>query len=137
MVFVMSGYPLLVGGAGQLCHDLEVETPPLTLLVLHGLADDFESVESLRNNGEVAPYGLALTAEPEVLAAVRTLLEEKLIEAWEESGDPVELVPTPRPAKDDASIRAYWFRWTADGERVWREGHEILDAYYQKHPISD
>ncbi len=114
-----------------------VKTPPLTLLILDGLADDFESVESLRDHGEVAPYGLALVDELEVIAAVRTLLEERLIEAWEAAGDPVELVPTLHPSLDNASLGAYWYRWTPDGERVWRESRATLDAYYDEHPLSD
>jgi hypothetical protein len=31
--------------------------PPLTLMVLDALADDWESIESLRDHGELAPYG--------------------------------------------------------------------------------
>jgi hypothetical protein len=111
--------------------------PPLPLMVLDGLADDFESMESLRDHGEVAPYGLALIDETEVVAAVRELLQQGLIEAWCASGEPVELVPVSAPASDDASLRSYWFRWTALGERVWREGHDVLDAYYAEHPVGD
>ena len=102
---------------------------------LDGLADDFESVEDLRNHGEVLPYGLALVEESEVVATVRTLLDDGLIEAFEAAGDPVELVPNSMPARDDDSLRAYWFRWTAGGEQVWREGRGVLDAYYDAHPI--
>jgi len=83
----------------------------------------------LRNHGEVAPYGLALVDERDVVAAVRSLLADGLIEAWEPSGAPVELVPQPTPATDDESLRTYWFRWTRRGEAVWREGGEILDSY--------
>lgn len=114
-----------------------MDMPPLSLMVLDGLADDMESVESLRDHGEVAPYGLALVREAEVVAAVRELLKGGLIEAWRVSSDPVELVPAASPATDDASLRAYWFRWTPDGERVWREGHDLLDAYYADHPVGD
>jgi hypothetical protein len=60
-----------------------------------------------------------------------------LIEASEASGDPVQLVPKRTPATDDASLRAYWFGWTAEGERVWREGRAVLDAYYEEHPLED
>jgi hypothetical protein len=111
-----------------------VEPPPLSLLVLDGLADDFESIESLRDHGAVAPYGLALVEEREVVAAVRALLQDGLIEAWQPSSDPVMLVPNRTPASDDENLRSYWFRWTAAGERVWREGQELLDAYYDEHP---
>jgi hypothetical protein len=118
-------------------HHCGVEKPPLALMILDGLADDFESVESLRDHGEVSPYGLAPVDERDVVGALRRLLEDGLIEAWEASGDPIELVPTSTPAPDDASLRAYWFRWTADGERAWREGRDLLDAYYDEHPVSD
>ena len=43
-----------------------MEMPPLPLMVLNGLADDMESVESLRAHGRVAPYGLALVDEQDV-----------------------------------------------------------------------
>jgi hypothetical protein len=108
-----------------------MEMPALSLMVLDGL-DDIESVESLRGHGEVAPYGLALVDEQEVIDALRTLLLDGLVEAWEE-GDG-RLVRAPQPATDDASLRGYWFQWTAAGERVWRGGRELLDVYWDAHP---
>ena len=63
----------------------DVEMPPVPLMVLDGLADDFESVETLRNHGEVDPYGLALVDEQEVVDALQTLLADGLIEAWQPS----------------------------------------------------
>lgn len=111
-----------------------MDMPLVALLVLDGLADDFESVESLRDSGEVAPYGLALACDRDVVAGVRFLLQERLIEAWAPTGHPAELVAQSVPATDDASLHAYWFRWTAAGERVWRERHAALGAYYKENP---
>jgi hypothetical protein len=126
----------LAQAAARVCHDPPVATPPLTLLVLDGLADDIESVGSLRDHGEVAPYGLALIDETDVVGAVRTLLDRGLIKAWEEAGNPVRLVPVDRPALDDTSLRSYWYGWTTAGERVWRENETVLDAYNTDHPSS-
>lgn len=103
--------------------------PPLPLMVLDGLADDIESIATLRDHGEVAPYGLALVDERQVLDAVRDLLERGLLTVWEPTSEsPVRLGPVAAPESDDASLRRYWFGWTPDGERAWREGHDVLDA---------
>jgi hypothetical protein len=114
-----------------------MEMPPLPLVVLDGLADDIESVESLRDHGEVAPYGLALVDEQDVVDALRELLTDGLVQAWEltnESEFGFVLIPVSGPATDDQSLRSYWFRWTPAGERAWREGHDALDAYFDAHP---
>lgn len=112
-----------------------MEMPPLPLMVLDALADDMENLESLRNHGEVAPFGLALVDEQDVLSVLRTLLHDGLIQARKPSDPPVELLPCPQPSADDASLRSYWFKWTEKGERVWREAHDVLDAYWDAHPI--
>jgi hypothetical protein len=111
-----------------------VEMPPLTVMVLDGLADDLESVGTLRDHGEVAPYGLALVDEEVVVEALRELLVDGLVEAWELAMPKMELVPAAQPATDDASLGRYWFKWTSDGERMWREGHDVLDTYWDAHP---
>lgn len=111
-----------------------VEMPQLTLMVLDGLADDIESVGSLREHGEVAPYGLALVDEQDVVDALRALLDEGLAQAWELTEPAFELAPASHPSTDDASLRRYWFRWTPAGERVWREGREVLHTYWDAHP---
>ena len=49
----------------------------------------------------------------------------------------MHLVLTSDPRTDDASLRRYWFEWTPDGERAWREGREELDAYWDAHPPGD
>jgi hypothetical protein len=113
---------------------VSVHMPPVPLMVLDGLADDIENVESLRDHGEVTPYGLALVEEQEVVAALRNLLKEGLVEALQLAEPELELVPANDPSSDDASLRQYWFRWTAAGERAWREGRRVLDAYWDAHP---
>jgi hypothetical protein len=51
-------------------HHVAVDEPPLSLMILDGLADDFESVESLRDHGEGGPHVLALVDERDVVAGV-------------------------------------------------------------------
>jgi hypothetical protein len=103
-------------------------------MVLDALADDWESIESMRDHGEVAPYGLALVDEGLIVNAVRSLVSDGLIEVAEVAEDPVELVPVLTPRTDDASLHRCWFRPTEAGWRVWRERHDILDAYWDAHP---
>ncbi len=105
-------------------------------MVLDGLADDIESLETLRDQGEAAPCGLALVGEQEVVNALRELLVGGLVEAWELAEPKVHLVLTTDP-RTDASLRRYWFKWTPDGERAWREGREELDTYWDAHPPGD
>jgi hypothetical protein len=111
--------------------------PSLTLMVLDGLADDLESVDTLRNHGDVRPYGLALVDEHEVVDALRELLVRGLVEAWELAEPQAHLMPATPPRADDVSLRRYWFRWTANGERVWQAGRAELDAYWHAHPPGD
>jgi hypothetical protein len=111
-----------------------VEMPPLTLMVLDAVADDWESIESMRNHGEVAPYGLALVDHGLIVDAVRSLLSDRLIEAADVAEDPVRLVPVLTPQTDEPSLRRYWFRPTDAGKQVWRDGHDVLDAYWNAHP---
>jgi hypothetical protein len=110
-----------------------MEMPPLPLMVLDGLADDIESVGSLRDHGEVPPYGLALVDEREVLDALSELLRDGLVTALKI--DDTDLVPVrvAAPGTDSASLRRYWFKWTMAGEAAWREGREQLDAYWEAH----
>ena len=95
-----------------------MEMPPLTLMVLDGLADDVESARTLRHHGEVAPDLLARADEQDVIQALRTLLDDGLIAAYDlhESGDGLVLVA--QPSTDDDSLRRYWFEWTPAGEHA-------------------
>jgi hypothetical protein len=111
-----------------------MDMPPLTLMVLDALADDWESIESMRDHGEVAPYGLALVDEGLLIDAVRSLVRDGLVEVTEVAEAPVELVPVAVPQTDEASLRRYWFRPTDAGKRIWRDGNDLLDAYWNAHP---
>jgi hypothetical protein len=66
--------------------------PPLTLMVLDALVDDWESIESMRDHGEVAPYGLALVDDGAIVDAVRSLLSDGLVEVTAVAEDPAKLV---------------------------------------------
>jgi hypothetical protein len=116
---------------------MAVDMPPLTLMILDGLADDLESVGTLRDHGEVAPYGLALVSEQQVVDALRELLVGGLVEAWELAEPKMNLVPAAAPQTDDVSLRRYWFRWTADGKQAWNDGRGMLDAFWDAHPPGD
>ena len=115
-----------------------MEMPPLPLLVLDGLADDLESVGSLRDHGEVAPYGLALVDEHDVVDTLRSLLAVGLIQAWRLSEPPLKLVSCPMPLTMTQASGA-----TGSGGRrrvsaVWREAHDVLDTYWHAHlPAAD
>ena len=88
-----------------------METPPLTLLVLDALADDIETAETMRDCGEMALSGVALAPEADLLAALRTLLDDGSVEALEPD-------LTPASAQhDEASLRRYLFRLTDHGRQ--------------------
>src|SRR5205823_819839 len=55
--------------------------PPIRLEVLDSLADDIETIDTMRSVGNVEPYGLALVGERYILEALRSLLTDGLIEA--------------------------------------------------------
>src|SRR3954453_5089197 len=117
------------GPAGASATMSAVDTPPTWLMVLDGISGDFESVASLRERGGTPRHGLTRVAEHEVIDALRSLLDNGFVDAWERVGEPVELVRNESPGDDDASLRSSWFTWTPDGERAWQEGRELLDAY--------
>jgi hypothetical protein len=113
-----------------------VEKLPLRLMILDGLADDFESVESLRDHGEVAQSGLALIDERDAVDALRRLLEDELIEARAASGNPYGSCPRRRLPP---TTRACGATGSGDGpRRACAAGRSrLLDAHYDEHPGSD
>lgn len=59
------------------------DMPPIALMVLDSLADGDETIDTMRNCGEVEPYGLALVGEKFIFDALRSLLAGGLVEAIE------------------------------------------------------
>ncbi len=108
----------------------------MELLVLEGLMDGLESVETLRDHGDVAPDGLALIPEGDLLAAVETLLAQGLVEGFREVAAPkgVVLRGPVAPTQDAPALHRLWLRNTAEGERAWRQGEDELDAYWAANP---
>jgi hypothetical protein len=51
------------------------DMPPLPLMVLASLADDVETIYTMRSCGDMAPYGVALVGESHLLETLRSLLE--------------------------------------------------------------
>jgi hypothetical protein len=103
-------------------------------MVLDSIAADWESIETMRNHGEVPPYGLALFDLRRVIDAVRSLVTDGLVEVREIDEAGVTLVPVAKPATDDANLTRYWFRPSDAGWAVWRDGCDVLDAYWEAHP---
>lgn len=93
----------------------------LALMVLDSIVDDPETVATTRDHGEVAPYGLALVDEWEVVEAVGRRLDDGLVEALDavRTADGPRLVAVASPRRDPASLRTYWLRPSAEGRRVW------------------
>jgi len=111
--------------------------PPLTLMVLEALANDIETVKTMRSHGEANPYGLALVEEDRVLGAIRDLLADDQVEALQAEWPDYRYSLVPDAAQlDSARLRRYWYRPTDRGWEALREGEELLDAYWDAHPIT-
>lgn len=108
-------------------------------MVLDALADDVETIYTMRNCGDMAPDGLAIVGETRILDALRTLLADGQVDVWQEHvvvSDQVfsrSLVGEPRTTDDD--LRRYWFRMTVAGRRTWEAAEEQLEAYWDAHPL--
>jgi hypothetical protein len=112
---------------------------PLPLEVLASLADDCETIYTMRAGGDFKPHGLQLVGENALLATVRSLLGEGLIEVESEylvDGDQLILrEPLLRPGTSDEDLKRYWFVMTRAGWAAWEAGTDDLDAYKQAHPL--
>jgi hypothetical protein len=108
-------------------------------MVLDSLADDAETVYTMRNCGEMAPYGVALVGESHLLDAIRSLLEDDLVEVELEHvavGERLFVRPVAERARTgDEDLRRYWFRVTPAGEATWRQSSDVLDACRAAHPL--
>jgi hypothetical protein len=103
-------------------------------MVLDSLADDWETIETMRDHGEVAPSGLALLDLALVVDAVRSLVTAGLVEVREIDTAGLTLVPVVKAGIDEANLTRYWFRPSDAGWAVWRDGRDVLDAYRDAHP---
>lgn len=112
-------------------------TASLKLVTLSALIDDAETVESIRNHGEVPPYVLALVPEAEVLHALTSPLREGLIEAFLTDRMGAAVMPVTSPQYDDATFRTYWFLPTQSGwRRLWRN-HDAVTGPPTAQPNQD
>lgn len=113
------------------------DMPPIALMVLDSLADGDETIDTMRNCGEVEPYGLALVGEKFIFDALRSLLAGGLVEAIEivEADDGLAPRHVDEPGIDDDHLRTYWYGMTAAGKAEWERGVPVLDAYCDAHPI--
>jgi hypothetical protein len=111
------------------------DMPPITLMVLDALADDIETVDTMRLYGDGGPNGLALVGENHIFDALRELLADGLIHASEMKRRDFRGVAVPEPRTDDEHLRHYWFGMTEAGKAEWERGQDVLDKYWDEHPI--
>jgi hypothetical protein len=113
--------------------------PPLPLIVLDALADDVETIYTMRNCGDMVPNGLAVVGEVHILNALRSLLADRLVGVWQEYlvvGDRVVArPPVGEPGTTDDDLRRYWFEMTPAGRTTWEAAEKELDAYWDAHPL--
>ncbi len=98
------------------------DMPPLPLLVLDGLMDGEETLDTICDCGEMPPYGLALVGDRHLVEAARSLLRDGLIEVDEAAG----------PDVDDRVLLRCWYRPTPAGVALWEASAALLDRYYDR-----
>jgi hypothetical protein len=112
--------------------------PPLPLMILDAIADDAETIYTMRNRGEMEPDGIALVGEAHLLDALRSLLADGLVEVETEYVViDQQLVNRPlvsQPGSSDDDLRRYWFRPTPAGTEAWEAAESELDSYWRAHP---
>jgi hypothetical protein len=115
------------------------DMPPVPLMILDSLADDVETIYTMRNCGDMAPYGVALIGESHLLDAIRSLLSEGQIEVHLEhvviDGRLHVRQPKGDVATTDDDLRRFWFRMTPAGEATRQQACDVLDAYRGTHPL--
>jgi len=93
----------------------------LEMFVLDSMQDDIEDLASvMRYLVEWRSLWPRDLTEEEVLDALKSLTEDGLVEAYDESPSNAELQPVERPETDRASLRHYWFRPTTRGRQIWK-----------------
>lgn len=115
------------------------DMPPVPLIVLDSLADASETIYSMRNCGDMVGYGAALVGESHLLMALRSLLEDGLVEVEDEHviiNGRLYVRPLAEHARTaDEDLHRYWFRMTPAGQEIWRQASDVLDAYRDAHPL--
>jgi hypothetical protein len=93
----------------------------------------------MRNCGDMAAYGAALIGESHLLLALRSLLEDGLVEVEDEHvviDNRLYVRPLSERARTAAEdLQRYWFRMTPAGQETWRQASDVLDAYRDAHPL--
>jgi hypothetical protein len=112
---------------------------PLRLEVLGALADDAETVYTMRNCGDMKPYGLALVGENALLSMLRDLVDDGLIEAESEylivDDKLIEREAQLPLATADDDLERYWLVMTQAGWAQWKAGADQISAYHAAHPL--
>jgi hypothetical protein len=107
-----------------------VDTAPgrdVRYLVLDALQDDIEEVPNVMRM--LAEWRTEVEAEftrADVVAALRDLLDQDLVAAYEESAERPELVHVGNPTMTDEAMERYWFQPTAKGTAAWKAWDSAL-----------
>jgi hypothetical protein len=108
-------------------------------MVLDALADDVETIYTMRLCGDVAPTGLAVVGEVHILDALRSLLADELVGVWREYVILGDWVIARSPVGDlgttDDDLRRYWFEMTQAGRERREAAASDLEAYWDTHPL--
>jgi len=99
-----------------------VARPALDYLILDAVADDVESLVQIRDR--VAD---SASSESNLIATLRRLVQERLIEAYTIPGAKAELVSAGQDIWPSASAEDVWFQITGRGKMVhetWASGAE-------------
>lgn len=131
-----AGAPLPAVAANQ---PPPADMPPLALMVLDALADDAETIYTMRDYGGTPASGIALAGEEHLLEALRGLLAAGLAEVESEhviaGGRVGARPPVGEPGTADDDLRRYWFRMTPQGRATWEQAGELIDAYWDRYPF--
>jgi hypothetical protein len=115
------------------------DMPPLPLMILDALADGPENIYAMRNCGEMTAHGVALVGEAHLLDALRSLLSDGLITVEHEHAVVADRVGVRalagKPGTSDHDLRRYWFSMTPTGREAWEAAADVLDAYWDAHPL--
>jgi hypothetical protein len=115
------------------------DMPPLTLMVLETLAEDAETIYTMRNCGDMAPFGLALVGEAHIRDTLRTLLADGLVEIESEyvivDGRVYAQAVVGQPEVSDGALQRYWFQPTPAGIDALETAYDELAAYWDAHPL--